>query len=451
MEQISLTERLADFALDTGYTAIPPLSLIKARNAVIDFLGCVMGAEHTPEAAIINNFVLKEASSSEATLVGNWSKISAIDAAMVNAYKCHILEYDDGVCGVHTGATVLPAAFAIAEKVGASGKELLRAVVLGIETAGRISNAAGVAQNKYWHSTGTCGIFGAAMASGILLGLNKEQIVWSLGNAGTMSAGLWEFNRNGDMSKYLHCAKAAHDGILASELAGFGLTGARTILEGEKGFFVSHSNTYNPEKSFETLGKEFLIDRLAVKPFPSCSHTHAAIIAALQIRENNSLDPDKITKITVTTYKEAISTARHNKVVSNLREARLSIAFGVAAALLNGKVDLHTFSEEKVGDRKIIGLIHRTEILPDDEMTKNYPKQWAAAVEVQTPQKTYSAVVKEPWGDLRNVISDQKLCAKFNESAQETLGIDCAGELFSRCIEIEKTTCVRTLLEGIGK
>lgn len=445
MDNRTLTEKVVDFALGLSYDDIPVLARTKAKNAVIDYLGCILGAADSPEAAIIDGFVDEMAASEEATLVGSWKKSSAMYAAMSNAYRCHILEFDDGAGGMHTGTTILPAAIAAAEKYGASGKELIRAIVLGIEAACRISLAAGTSQNQYWHSTGTCGVFGAAMASGIIMGLDRDQLVWSLGNAGTMAAGLWQFNLEGAMTKYLHCAKAASDGLLASMLAKRGYTGARKIIEGEKGFIVSHSEEKNPEKFFETLGSEYMIDMLSIKPFPSCSHTHAAISASLQLKEKYDIKAEEIQKIIITTYKDAPVTARNNERFTTSREAKFSISGGAAAALLRGRVDKNTFSLKLIAEPELLELVAKTEIRIDEEMTRNYPKQWAAAVEVKTSRGTFKAVEREPWGDLKDAMPLEKLKMKYMQLAEGVIEKSKAEALWERCLKLEELENVRDL------
>lgn len=448
MKNRTLTEKLADFAVGLSYEDIPELARTKAKDAVIDYLGCILGAADTSEAAIIDSLVDEAAAPAEATLVGSWKKSSAFYAAMSNAYRCHILEFDDGAGGMHTGTTILPAAIAAAEKYGASGKELIRAIVLGIEAACRISLAAGVSQNKYWHSTGTCGVFGAAMASGVIMGLDRDQLVWALGNAGTMAAGLWQFNLEGAMTKYLHCAKAASDGLLASELAKRGYTGARKIIEGEKGFIVSHSEEKNPEQFFETLGSEYMIDMLSIKPFPSCSHTHAAISASLQLKETYHIKAEEIEKIIITTYKDAPITARNNEKFTTSREAKFSISGGAAAALLRGRVDKNTFSMESIREPELLELVAKTEIQIDDEMTKNYPRQWAAAVEVQTKRGAFKIVEKEPWGDLRDAMPLEKLKVKYMQLAEGVIDEKKAEMLWNRCLKLEELDNVKNLFDN---
>lgn len=346
MDNRTITEKLADFALDLSYKDIPELGKIKAKEAIIDYLGCILGAADTPEAAVIDHIV-------------------------------------------------------------------------------------------------------AAMAAGILLELNRDQLVWALGNAGTMAAGLWQFNLDGAMSKYLHCAKAASDGLLAAVLAKQNYTGPRKIIEGEKGFMVSHSEEKNPERFFETLGSEFMIDMLSIKPFPSCSHTHAAISAALQLKQKYDIMAEEIEKIIITTYKDALVTARNNEKFTTSREAKFSISGGTAAALQRGKVDKNTFSAKAIADPELLALVAKTEIVIDDEMTKNYPNQWAAAVEVQTARGSFRMEEKEPWGDLRDPMPLGTLKVKYTQLAEGVLDNQKTEILWDRCLDLENLDDVNQMFAGI--
>jgi 2-methylcitrate dehydratase PrpD len=153
--------------------------------------------------------------SPQATLLPGGEKSSALNVALGNGIASHILELDDVHRGaiVHCGAVVMPAALATAERLHANGRKLIEAIVAGYEVAIRIGEAVSPSHYYYWHNTGTCGTFGACAAAGKLLGLEPEQLVWALGNAGTQAAGLWEFLRDGAMSKHLHPGKAAQNGI----------------------------------------------------------------------------------------------------------------------------------------------------------------------------------------------------------------------------------------------
>ena len=228
-------------------------------------------------------------------------------------------------------------------------------------------------------------------------------------------------------------------------LAKRGYTGARKIIEGEKGFIVSHSEEKNPEKFFDTLGSEYMIDMLSIKPFPSCSHTHAAISASLQLKEKYDIKAEEIEKIIITTYKDAPITARNNERFTTSREAKFSISGGAAAALLRGRVDKNTFSLKSIAEPALLDLVAKTEIQIDEEMTRNYPRQWAAAVEVKTPRGTFKVVEKEPWGDLKDAMPLEKLKVKYMQLAEGVIEESKAQALWDRCLRLEELGNVREL------
>src|SRR5690606_29784581 len=204
---------------------------------------------------------------------------SVLNAALVNGAASHVVELDDIHKGsiIHAATVVIPAALAVAEWKGLSGKELIAAVVAGYEVCYRIGEAVSPSHYYYWHNTATCGTFGAAIAAAKLLGLTTEQTIAALGNAGTQAAGLWEFIEDGAMTKQLHTGKAAMNGLLAALLAQKGFTGPQKILEGNRGFFKAMSEEYDASRVTEGLGNEFKIMENSFKIHASCRHTHHAV------------------------------------------------------------------------------------------------------------------------------------------------------------------------------
>ena len=183
----------------------------------------------------------------------------------------------------HPGCVVVPAAWAMAAQNGTDGRDFLKAVLAGYEAVlphrqrRRPCALQGVAQH------GTCGPYGAAMAAARLLDLREEPTVWALGNAGTQSAGLWQFLEENAMSKHLHAGRAAEAGLLAAELAARGFTGPAQILEGAKGFFVAACPDAQPERVLAAPEAPWQLRLTSIKPWPSCRHTHPAIEAALAL------------------------------------------------------------------------------------------------------------------------------------------------------------------------
>ena len=170
---------------------------------------------------------------------------------------------------MHPGCVVVPAAWALANKQGVGGHALLRSVLHGFEATTRVGMGVGPAHYKIWHNTATCGPYGSAMAAADLLGLDDEQTVHALGNAGTQSSGLWQFLETGAMTKHLHAGHAAEAGLKAADLAAFGFTGPPRILEGDKGFFKAACPDAQPELVLANPDDAWQLTTTSIKPWPS--------------------------------------------------------------------------------------------------------------------------------------------------------------------------------------
>ena len=295
---------------------------------------------------------------------------------------CHILETDDlhRESVVHPGCVVVPAVWALANKSKQSGHDVLRAVLHGFEATTRVGMAVGPAHYRIWHNTATCGPYGSAMAAASLFDLTDEQAVHALGNAGTQSAGLWQFLETGAMTKHLHAGHAAEAGLRAADLAAFGFTGPREILEGEKGFFKAACPDAKPELVLADPDALWQLRRTSIKPWPSCRHTHPAIDAAEELRAAlGKFDEADIHEVEVGTYQAALDVC--NRPVANSEyEAKFSLQHTVAAALLFPRVDFAAFGEESRARAASLAL--RVKPMTEDPYASAYPVNWGARVRV---------------------------------------------------------------------
>lgn len=311
-----------------------------------------------------------------------WSKGRCGDAgrrAFLMGGLTHILEVDDihRASVVHTGCVTVPAAFALAAEREVSGEQLLRAVLYGFEAACRVGMAVGPAHYKIWHNTATCGPYGSAMTAATLLDLDDEQAMHALGNAGTQSAGLWEFLATGAMSKHLHAGRAAEAGVVAAELAALGFTGPPAILEGPAGFFAGACPDPDPDAVLRDADSPWQVHLTSIKPWPSCRHTHPAIDAALTIFDQ--LENRPISTVEVATYDAAIDVC--NRPLANSEyEGKFSIQHCVAAALQRGQIDFSAFGEE--ARSRAADLAQRVAISAADPYAGSYPSAWGASVSV---------------------------------------------------------------------
>jgi 2-methylcitrate dehydratase PrpD len=312
---------------------------------------------------------------------------------------------------LHPAAPIVSAAVAVGEAVNARGRQLVEAIVAGYEVGIRAGEAAGRTHYTLWHTTATCGTFGAAAAAARLLGLDDSQIVHALGSAGTQAAGLWQFLEDGAMSKQLHPAHAAAAGILAAELAQRGFTSARKIFEGPRGFLAAMSKDAAADLLTEGLGTSYRIATNSFKKHASCRHTHSAIDAALQLRDASGVRPEGLRQLEVRIYPAGFDLL-DGVQPTTAYAAKFCLPFTVAAAINRGRVSLAEFDEVAADDLR--ATMSRINVVRDEALAAHYPEQWPARLTATLESgETVSAAVEYPKGDAKNPMSFAELAAKF--------------------------------------
>jgi 2-methylcitrate dehydratase PrpD len=447
---MTLSAQLAAFVTQTSYDDLPHDARTMARRSLLDWLGSAIRGGSVEAARIARRVAERAMAGSDATVLATGQRLSALGASFANGAASHVIELDDLHQGstFHPAAPIIPAALAIAEREGSSGTELLRAIVLGYDVAIRIAEAVNPSHYRYWHPTGTCGVFGSATAVGVLLGLNEEQLMQALGSAGTQASGLWQFLADGAMSKALHTAHAAHDGIIAAELAQGGFTAAGAILEGPRGFFAATSETADATRITDRLGSHFKIVENGFKRHACCGHTHTAIDAALELRP--SLQDREIEQVEIDTYRVALDIT--DRVDPHTPyEAKFSIQYAVATGLLEGRAGLEDFTDEHIADREIQRLLRRTDARENPSFTANYPAAWASTVRVTLDDGSRrEATVQQPKGMPANPMTDSEIEQKFHDLVDGVVGADAAGEIIAAVGGMSASTTANDLVSAIN-
>jgi 2-methylcitrate dehydratase PrpD len=419
----SLSRDFAAFLARVRFEDLPARAIEDAHRATLDWLGSAMAGSLEKPARSAQRTVASLGASKESTVFSS-PRASALGAALANGIASHILELDDVHKGstLHAGAPVISAALAVAERERASGPEFLRAVVLGYEAALRVGEAINPSHYRYWHPTGTAATFGAAIAAASLLNLNAAQTLDALGSAGTQAAGLWEFNADGAMSKHLHPGKAAFNGVLSAELARDGFTGASRILEGERGFFRATTTAFDSSRVTAGLGKSWKISENAYKVWSCCGHTHTAIDIAADLRARLGWKGRDaalhVQAVEIDTYAAGYEIVKQMNPASPY-QAKFSLAYVVAAALLTGGAGLDAFGEERftadgVSDPDTAALLSRTRVSVADDLTAKYPSAWGSRVLVRLDDGTeLKGAADHAVGNPENPVSTERLEQKF--------------------------------------
>ncbi|GAB7386460.1 MmgE/PrpD family protein [Bacillaceae bacterium] len=434
---MGLSAALARFIVGTKYEDLPQNVVEFTKLCILDWLGSALAGKGKPPVQMIKAMIEEMGGSPQSTLVTG-GKSSVLNAALVNGAASHVVELDDihKTSIIHAATVVIPAALAVAEWQGKSGKELIAAVAVGYDVCYRIGEAVSPSHYEYWHNTATCGTFGAAAAAAKLLDLSPEQTVHALGSAGTQAAGLWEFIEDGAMSKQLHPGKAAMNGVLSAILAKKGFTAAKKILEGKRGFFRAMARDADETKITRGLGETFRIRENSFKIHASCRHTHPAIDLALTIVKESGVTPDQIERIRVKGYRSVLAIT-DNPQPETVYAAKFSIQFCTALAFVKGRAGLADFHEGNLRDPAIRELMERIEASIDPEIDAAYPEKWGTALEVTL--RNGERIVKRtdyPKGDPENPVSAEELIDKFKRLAGH-LPAERAEEYVRRVMELE--------------
>ncbi|MEQ1692133.1 MAG: MmgE/PrpD family protein [Gemmatimonas sp.] len=415
---------LARFAAGLRFEALPEAVVRRAEELFLDWIGSSLAGRNAPAVERIARFAATmgpvrgegEGGSEILTTRGNTTPLFA---AMVNAAASHIAEQDDVHNGsvFHPGAVVIPPALAVAQCVGASGKDLLTAIVVGYEVGIRIGEFLGRSHYKVFHTTGTAGTVAAAAAVGQMLKLHESRMLHAFGSAGTQAAGLWEFLRDAADSKQLHTAKAAADGLTASYLAADGFTGARHILEGPQGMAAGMSTDADPRRLTDGLGHRWALLETSFKYHASCRHTHPAADALQQVMRTHALRADDLAEITAHVHQGAIDVLGQVTNPRTVHQSKFSMGSVLAMIALFDRAGLAEF-DTHYQDSRVKTLREKVRMELDVEVDAAYPKRWLGRVTVRTTDgRVLEGRVDEPRGDPGNTLSRSEIANKARELA----------------------------------
>ncbi|HEU4376493.1 MAG TPA: MmgE/PrpD family protein [Telluria sp.] len=423
------SQTLAAFAANLQFDDIPPDVMRRAEDLLLDWFGSALAGKGARPVEAIAWFASQMGpSDGKCEVLIERRATSPLFAAMVNAASSHYAEQDDVHNGsvFHPAAVVFPAALAVAQSIGASGREFLTAAVAGYEVGIRIGEFLGRSHYRIFHTTGTAGTIAAAAAAGRLLNLAPDQMLHAFGSAGTQAAGLWEFLRDAADSKQLHTAKAAGDGLASAYLAAKGFTGARRILEGKQGMAAGMSSDADPAKLTARLGERWALAETSFKFHSSCRHTHPAADALLQVVTRDQLRPDQIVSVTAHVHQGAIDVLGPVVDPQTVHQSKFSMGtvLGLIAQFHNA--GLKEF-DNAWNDPRIAAFRDKVAMQLDAEVDGAYPARWIGKVTVVTTDgRVLHGRVDEPKGDPGNTLSRAELehkalrLADFGGAASES-------------------------------
>lgn len=419
---MSHTQALCRFLAELNYEQLPDDVLARTEDLFLDWLASALASQGAHPIPLFERYAGRMGpANGPAQIIVNGGSSSAYFAALVNGASSHLVEQDDlhNSSVLHPATVVFPAAFAAAQDLGKSGRELLLASVAGYEAGIRIGEFMGRSHYRIFHTTATVGTLAAAVAVGKLLDFNQEQFINLLGSAGTQAAGLWEFLRDAADSKQLHTAKAAADGLLAAYLTADGLTGARNILEGDQGMAAGMSTDADPSKLSDRLGSRWALLETSFKFHASCRHTHPAADALLDLMQREGLGHEHITRVETRVHQGAIDVLGRVTLPQTVHQAKFSMGTVLGLIAVHGKAGLTEFHELALSDGDVAAFRDKVSMTLDAEVDGAYPQRWLGRVSVTTADgRTLHGAIDEPKGDPGNTLNRAELADKFQRLTQ---------------------------------
>ncbi len=431
-ETLPVTQIIANFAVAPVDRAAAAEAAEVARLSLLDWIAVAVAGQDEPVAKIVRDLVAGDGGTSEASVIGHSENLPARAAALSNGATSHALDYDDThfIYLGHPTVAVMPAALALAEKLGSSGPAFLDAALVGLETACRIGEWLGRGHYQHgFHQTATSGSFGAAVAASRLLGLDAERTCHALGIAATKASGLK--SQFGTMGKPYHAGLAAANGVEAALLAQAGFVSRPDGLECEQGFALTHAGEQNTQSfALGELGRTYVFTTVQHKFHACCHGTHAPLEALISARDDHGVVPADIESVELTVNPRLLRVCNIEQPATGL-EAKFSFRLTAAMALCGYDTSaLATFTADNCREPGLVDLRDRVSVVTDDDLSES-------AAEIRIARRSNDAVV------IRHDICDPMPMAvrqtKVRAKAAALLGQDRAERCWLRIEDLSTT------------
>ncbi len=436
----SISETYAEFGLGIQYDTIPPEVIAKAKDHIMDTIGCGLAGSVMELAQITIGIAKLLGGPSDATVIGDGARVAAPNAALACGAACSCLDYDDTgywVGAAHSSRALVPVSLAVADWMGNSGKDLIKATIVGWEIANRVGNAQGMDRERRYElkayykvrkRPGTYNHFAAAAEAALLMGLNRDQISSAIDFATCLAEGTrpgaLQSHREGADSIPFAAGWTAHAGIIAAIAAQKGLVGPRLIFEGDKGFFkqLDLGELYAPEKLTEELGRRWYTLDNCIKFYPAGHGTHHWIESLKTVIREKKVRPDNVKEVICHAPKgrvEAHFEFREQKLNPRPFPSRFSLPFMLASVIVDGDWNVTSSTDEKVKDPQRLELAKRVNYSFEED---SWLEANRGSITVKTKDgKSYRAKYPHLLGLPSNPASHEQILDKFRYNASFVL------------------------------
>lgn len=446
---MKIAEALGDFIAKASPPDLPLPVIETTKDRILDLLGVALTGYKLGEHKHIFN-VLGIGGNPESTVIGEAVKAPCNIATLINSSMANLFLADGArMGGVHPSAAVIPSSLAVAEREASKGEDLILAVVLGYEAMIRVAAAMQPAcVRRGFHPTSIASSIGSAAAAGKLLKLDKAGMAHALSVAAALSAGFMAGFKAGDYLAELQTARGAEAGVLAALLAQRGFRGYEEFFE--EAFFRGYADKYSLGPVTDELGKRFAISHTYVKRYWACGHLLPPIDATLALIEKYGIRAADVDRVNVYTYSVALEAEIHDPRTG--KDAGFSAPFIISMLLLEGGISPETFTDEKVKDERVQGLMKRVHAQADPESDKSYPKIRKVRVEIATRDgRVYSQKVEGFRGEPESPLTRKEIETKFMNLASGIIGTPKAEEIVHLIANLEEKGSVQKLGSILSK
>ena len=444
----TIATRLANHFHQFDYRRLPQASQAAVKRLLLDYLGVALAGSQTESGRVARAFAQSTGGKAEASLIGDSVRVPVAHAAFANAISSHSIELDDidVLALFHFSPPVFSAALATAEHQGAHGRQLLVALAAGCEMMERVSKAANSSlRNRGYHTTPTCGVFGATVAAGKLYRLAPAKLTSAFGLAGAQASGLMEMY-GPSMQKRFNPGPAARNGVTSALMAQFGFTGADTIFEGERGFLRAFTDKSDASQLVAGLDQPYQLD-IEFKPYSCARPIHNAIDCALAIRNRDQPALDAIQHIEMARHPDWAH-YHQNKTPQTYHEAQVSLPYSIAVALKEGQALLKQYSDRKLKDPLLRRISDLTGFTVDAALPRGVSCRMTMTM---NDGRQFVSQVDYPKGSIQNPMSDDELRAKFDSLAAPVVGAAHAAQIAELAGAIEKCGDIGQLMRLTAK
>jgi 2-methylcitrate dehydratase PrpD len=451
---MTIATELAGRICAITYPDLPAEAIHWAKVGLLDTVGVTLAGAPEPCAQVALG-VSPEAG--PALVFGSRRRLSVSNAAFVNGTASHALDYDDcsNTLGGHPSAPILPGLFALADFADVGGAAFIAAYVAGFETETRLARAVNFHHyDKGWHPTATLGVFGAAAAASVLLGLSEAQTAAALAIAASFASGIKA--NFGTMTKPLHVGHCARNGLLAAQLARAGLTASLDAFEHRQGFFevFNGAGHYDAAAVLRDWAAplDIIAPGIAIKQYPCCGSTHPAIEAMLDLVREEGLTANNVAHVLSWTHPRRLAHTNRPTVRSAL-DAKFSVQYCLARAVLDGKVVISQFEDGAYLDARVAPMMARIEAAPHPDMSlASSAPHFGAEVRVTTVdgRQFVRAVAIARGRTSANPLPQALLEAKYRDCAARVLSADAVARSLALLADFETLARVSALSDVLA-